>query len=113
MCDAAGLRAIWTAAQAVQVDPRLRRYCIALVHASRAQPGTIALGVSPRGGLALQSAARARALMDSRDFVIPEDIYALAPAVFRHRLILSFDAEADGLSGSLIATRLLQTVPSP
>jgi len=113
VCDMAALQAVWSAARNVQVDPRLRRYCIALVHASRAQPGTVALGVSPRGGLALQSAARARALLDHRDFVIPEDIYALVPAVFRHRLILSFDAEADGLSGGAIAARLLQTVQSP
>src|SRR6185369_6469269 len=80
--DPAAFPALWGAAAAVRVDPRLRRYILALTQATRVRPGTLALGVSPRGGLALQAAAQARALLNARDFVLPEDIYRLAPAVF-------------------------------
>ena len=111
--DPATLPALWQATTRVRMDPRLRRYILALSQATRVRPGTLALGVSPRGGLALQAAAQARALLHERDFVLPEDIYRLAPAVFGHRLILSFDAEGDGLKPGQILREILQAVPSP
>lgn len=67
-------------------------------------------GVSPRGTIALDRCARARAWMKQRDFVSPEDVQAVVHDVFRHRLILSFEAEANGITSNQVIDRLLQLV---
>ena len=73
----------------------------------------ISFGASPRASIALHSCAKIRALFEGRDFVLPEDVKAVAPAVLRHRLVLSYEAGADGLSADDIVARILSLVSIP
>ncbi len=72
----------------VTLDASLAEYLLALVHATR-QHKHLALGVSPRGGLTLRQAARAKALTEGRTYCLPDDIKSMAPPVFKHRVMLS------------------------
>jgi len=105
----------------VHVDARIQDYVVELLHATRA-PGDagvpdlkplISMGASPRAGIALQACARARAFLDGRSFVLPEDVKALAPDVLRHRLLLSFEAEARGMGPDEVLDLILAAVPVP
>ena len=71
----------------------------------------IEYGASPRATIALDRCARARAWLLGRDFVSPEDVLALAPDVLRHRIIPSFEAEAEGHTVDSLIRRLLELVP--
>jgi len=96
-------------AKAIKVSEPLVDYVLRLVEATRTQP-RFAVGLSPRGSLALLSAARAWALLDRRDFVIPEDIQAVLPAVAGHRL--RERADPGGQSGGALVQWLLSEVPA-
>jgi MoxR-like ATPase len=118
----AELRPIMTAAELVElqnkaeyitVDPTLVDYVVALAAATR-QHDQLHLGVSPRGSLALIRAAKASALLNDRNYIIPEDITSNAVPVFAHRCVSkSFMHDADGTSSQRIMQQLLETVPSP
>lgn len=71
----------------------------------------IELGVSPRATIALDRCARARAWLEGRDFVTPEDVQNLLPDVYRHRLLLSFEAEANGITAEQVIDELVARVP--
>lgn len=113
-----------SAARAAVLDthlaPQLERYLIELVLASR-DPGRydqdlarrIAWGASPRGSIALERCARARAWLAGRDYVTPEDVHAIAPDVLRHRVLPSYEATAEGWDGDRLVDELLQKVPLP
>lgn len=73
----------------------------------------ISFGASPRASIALTRLARVNALFDGRDYVVPADVKAVAPPVLRHRLVLSYEAGADGLSADDIVARILSVVPLP
>jgi MoxR-like ATPase len=75
--------------------------------------GWVAYGASPRASLGIVAAARAMALIRGRDYVLPQDVIDVAADVLRHRLVLSYDALADGVPVEHIVTRVLQTVPLP
>jgi MoxR-like ATPase len=98
----------------------LERYLIELVMASR-QPEKyhselerwIEYGASPRATMALDRCARAHAWLNEKDFVSPEDIQAVAHAVLRHRILLSYEAEADGVSTDQVIDRIIQLVAVP
>ena len=97
----------------------VEEYIVQLIHATRkseAYGGDLALwldfGASPRATIALDRCSRALAWMDGRDFVTPDDIRAVAHDVLRHRLILSFEAEASGITANQVIDTLLATVPS-
>jgi len=75
--------------------------------------GWVAYGASPRASLGMIAAARALALMRGRDYVLPQDVLDIAPDVLRHRLVLSYDALADGVPAEHVVRRVLQTVPLP
>ena len=96
----------------VHVAPALAEYIVDLVEATRGRSDLL-LGVSPRGALALQRAARAFAASVNRDYVVPDDIKWLAPAVLEHRLILSPDAELHGVTQGDIVRDVLTRVPVP
>ncbi len=104
----------------LHMAPVLEEYLVQLVMASR-QPKRydddlqrlIAYGASPRATLALDRCARAHAWLEGRDFVSPADIQALVYEVLRHRIILSFEAEAEGLTTDDVVKRILQIVPVP
>jgi len=73
--------------------------------------GWVAYGASPRASLGIIAAGRALALVRGRDYVLPQDVVDVAADVLRHRLVLSYDALADGVPIDHIVTRVLQTVP--
>ena len=99
----------------IYMAPAVEEYIIQLVMATRERTGVLAeqleFGVSPRASIALDQTSRARAWLDGRDFVTPEDVQAVCHDVFRHRLIVSFDAEAQGITANQIIDTLLQQVP--
>ena len=104
----------------LHVAPQLERYLIELVLASRDAARydkdlarRIAWGASPRGSIALERCARARAWLAGRDFVTPEDIRAIAPDVLRHRVLPSYEATAEGWDGEKLVAALLDRVPLP
>ncbi len=96
----------------VHVAPSLKGYIIDLVTATRDHPG-LALGVSTRGGLSLQRAARAFAASLGREYVIPDDIKLLVQPVLEHRLILTPDAQLRGTTAAGILDEILVSLPVP
>ena len=95
----------------------VERYIVALILATRKPPEELAplieLGASPRGTIGLDLCARANAWLAERDFVTPEDVQAVAADVLRHRIICSFDADAQGISCDTLIDQLLAQVPVP
>ena len=75
--------------------------------------GLIAFGASPRAGIALSLAARGLALLNGRAYVLPQDVKILAPDVLRHRIVLSYEAEAEGIDADAIIARLLAKLHTP
>jgi MoxR-like ATPase len=105
---------------AVYMAPEVEDYLVHLVMATRrpteyaAELGEwLRFGASPRATLALDRCARARAWLDGRDFVTPEDVQSIAPDVLRHRVLLSYEAEADGRGPNDFISALLARVPAP
>ncbi len=96
----------------VYVAPELQGYIVDLVEATR-HHRDLMLGVSPRGALALQRAARALGASVGRSYVVPDDVKALAPAVLEHRLVLSSDAMMRGVDPGDVLASILDTVPVP
>ena len=96
----------------VHADPALADYVVALATATRRDP-RLALGASPRAGLALLRASKARALMEGRPYATPEDVRALGRAVLAHRLILTPDARARGAAAEDAVADALDSVPVP
>ncbi len=103
------------------VDPNLMQYAVRLVSATR-QPGRFGLadlqkyltyGASPRATIHLIEGGRALAYLRGRTYVLPEDIADLAPDVLRHRLVLTYEALAEGLTPDQIIHRIMQRVPAP
>lgn len=104
----------------IHLAPELARYIVHLVTASRqpemASPDLARLvrfGASPRGSIALERCARARAWLAGRDYVSPTDIQACAPDVLRHRILLSYEAEADGTTPDHVIDALIKCVTVP
>lgn len=100
--------------------PELEQYIVQLVMATRDGaeydpdlPKLISYGGSPRATIGLDRCARARAWLHHRDYVSPDDIHAVAHDVLHHRLLLSYEAEADGVTSNQIVDRLLELVPTP
>jgi MoxR-like ATPase len=118
---AAGLAQAQATLSGVHLDDRLKDYCVALARATRAPReagiagliGMIQVGASPRASIALAQAARAHAFLEGRGFTTPQDVKAVAPDVLRHRLIPSYEAEAEDLDGDALVGRLLEHVQVP
>jgi MoxR-like ATPase len=107
--DVAGLA---ERARDVFVEESLSRYVVALLRQTRADT-RLYLGASPRAGIALLRVAKARALADGRDFLVPDDVKAIAVSVLAHRLILGPEARSAGLGGAAIVTEALEKTPVP
>ena len=101
-----------TAAKSVYVDQLVRQYIVRLVEATR-QHQDIALGASPRASLGLFRSSRALALVQDRDFVLPDDIKAVAVPVMAHRIILSSSARMRGVAQRDVVSELLESVAVP
>jgi MoxR-like ATPase len=119
--DTARLLALQARANQVFVHHALAEYVVRLVLATRDPArfglpdvaGQLAYGASPRATLGLVAAGRALALLRGRDYVLPNDILDLAPDVLAHRLVLSFDAVADGVAAETLVHRIVEAVPLP
>jgi MoxR-like ATPase len=105
---------------ALHLAPQLETYIVQLVLATR-EPSPygaelaryVAYGASPRGTIALDRCARAHAWLNGRDYVTPEDVHAIAADVLRHRVLLSYEAEAEGISADRVVAMLLERVSLP
>jgi MoxR-like ATPase len=112
LTDGAGLRAMQAAVETVTVDETVSRYCVALAIATR-EHNDVLTGSSPRGSLGLALAARGFALVRGRDYVIPEDVKAVARAVLSHRITVKAELWMTQASGSRVVDAVLASVPSP
>jgi MoxR-like ATPase len=109
------------ATRAVYVDPALIEYSVRVSNATR-EPGAIGLvdiaryityGASPRASINMVLAAQALALVRGREYALPDDVYAVARDVLRHRLVLSYEALADNVSADDVLNRILGVIPLP
>ena len=100
------------AVEAIPMVGDVTDYVVALVRATREAPD-LEGGASPRAAAMLAGAARARAALDGRDYVIPDDVKALAPAVLRHRVLLSAAAEIEGRPVESVISRLIDEIGAP
>ena len=110
--EAGLLTAALNAVAEVKLVDEVIDYIAALVRGTR-EASDLESGASPRAGSMLAGAARARAAIDGRDFVIPDDVKALAPAILRHRVILSPAAEINGRRVEDIVTSIIETIEAP
>jgi MoxR-like ATPase len=110
--DAAGILELTRSAEQVLIDPAIVDYLLRLVRATRDHPSLIQ-GGSPRASIALARTAKTQALLSGRDFVVPDDVKAVAAPVLRHRLRLGVDAELEGQTVESVLTQLLEQVEAP
>jgi MoxR-like ATPase len=110
--DAPTLVAMQRALEQVHVAASIEGYIVDLVNATRTSR-RLAVGASPRGSLALLKLSRAKAALDGRDFVVPEDVKAVAVPVFAHRLTLRPELWVQRIRGEDIVAEALETVPTP
>ena len=110
--NALGLEALRASVDAVRVESRITAYITAVVRATR-EAASLTLGASPRAGVALLKAARAAALVAGRDFVIPDDVKSLAPAVLRHRIMVAPELELEGVTPDQALSSILEKVEVP
>ena len=96
----------------VYTDHVIVNYITQMVRMSREHP-RVAVGVSPRGGLALLRIARGIALIHGRDFVVPDDVKMVAPDVLAHRIILNIEDTLEGVRGDAVIDEIVQQVPVP
>jgi MoxR-like ATPase len=99
-------------AKAIYVEESVNRYVVALLRQTRSD-ARLYLGASPRSGIALLRVAKALALADGREFLVPDDVKAVAPHVLAHRLILAPEARSAGLGGADIVREALERTPVP
>ena len=104
----------------IHLDDKVKDYIVSIIHASRHPEGVTAhlknlirCGASPRGTINLALASKAHAFLQSRDYVTPNDIKVLAPDILRHRILLSYEAEAEGVTTDDIVQQLLDKLPVP
>jgi MoxR-like ATPase len=110
--DARGLAELRTAVRGVRVQPALIGYVAALVRATRDAPA-LTLGASPRASVALLKLSQAAALVDGRDYVIPDDAKILATAVLRHRVIVAPELELEGVTADTALRSVIERVEAP
>ena len=118
--DPSALLALRPEVDAVHLDDKIREYILDIVRATR-QPEDfhldlgplIQLGASPRAGIGLVLASKAVALLAGRDYVVPHDVKRIGPDVLRHRILVSFEAEAEDISAEEVLARLFAELPVP
>ena len=113
------ITAMRQAAEKITCDEKIVDYIVNILAVTRPAGGTGALekyinfGASPRAGIAMLQCAKVHALFAGRDFVLPEDVKAVAMNVLRHRLVLSYEAAADNITADEIIQRILDFIPVP
>ena len=106
------IHALQQAVQKVHVDASIKEYIVEIAQATRHHP-SVYLGVSPRGSIALMKAAQAYALLNQRDYVIPDDVQYLAPYTWPHRMILTSEATYEGKKAETLLRQLLEQIGVP
>lgn len=108
--------------QAIFIDQKVKEYILDIVFATREiskheglkdLPNLISIGASPRATISLAKAAKAKAFIEGRGFVTPDDVKSIAEDVLRHRILLSFEAEAEEMTSANIVRKVLSTLPAP
>jgi MoxR-like ATPase len=112
IAEGTAVLAMQRAVEAVHVEADVGYYIVDLAAATRARPSVL-VGASPRGSLALVKLSRARALLDGRDFVTPDDVKAVAVPALAHRLVLHPELWVSGVSGEDVVRQCLDLVPTP
>ncbi len=112
VCAAADILAAQRAVRAVYADALVRQYIVELVNGTRTHPD-VYLGASPRGSLAVYSLAQARAALDGRDYVLPDDVKDVAAAALAHRLVLRRSAGESRAPAEELIASLLDRLPVP
>jgi MoxR-like ATPase len=110
VCSVAELRELQAAVREIYVDATVSEYIVRLVNATRTHPD-VYLGASPRGSIALYRAGQARAALLGRDYVIPDDVKALAGPALAHRLIIKTSSSIREVDAETVIRELLETVP--
>ena len=110
--DASGLAELREAVRRVRVEPALTGYITALVRATRGAPA-LSLGASPRASVSLLKLSQAAALLDGREYVVPDDVKSLAIPVLRHRVILAPELELEGVTADAALQTLIERVEAP
>jgi len=110
--DRQGLLTVQHAVETVEVDESVGRYCVALAAATRTHPDVLT-GSSPRGSLGLVLSARAWAVIRGRDYVVPEDVKAVARSVLAHRITIKPELWMTSASGRGVVDAVLREVPTP
>lgn len=120
LLDTDDIVALQNTAREIFVEDRIIDYATDLVQATRSGEragldfeGLVQLGASPRASIGLVQAARAKALMEGRDAVLPEDVKSVAYDVLRHRILLTYHADAEGVTSEQIIEKILATVKVP
>ena len=118
--DPATVLVLRSRVDAVHLDAKIREYILDLVRATRSPDeigldlsAHVQLGASPRASIALALASKALALLRGRDYVVPHDVQSIGPDVLRHRLLLGFEAEAEGITVDAVIARLFAEAPTP
>jgi MoxR-like ATPase len=117
VADAATVLAAQELVRSIRITEPLMHYIVDLVRATR-EPGAVdaqlaravEFGASPRASIALAAAARARAFLDGRGYCLPEDVKEVAGDVLRHRILPTYEAEAEGIGSEAIVARILDVV---
>jgi MoxR-like ATPase len=112
MATAGQLLRMQQAVEGIDVDESVGRYCVQLTAATRTHSDVL-MGASPRGALGLLLCSRAYAVVSGRDYVTPEDVKAVAPAVLSHRVTVRPELWMSNVSGTAVVASLLRTVPTP
>jgi MoxR-like ATPase len=115
------LKALQRECQSVYVDPSLMQYAVRLASATRNPDHYgvadvakyVSFGASPRASIYLIEGGRALAFLRGRTYVLPEDVTDLVPDVFRHRLVLTYEALAEGMTADQLIGRIMQHIPAP
>jgi MoxR-like ATPase len=107
------LKALQATVRSIYVDPQLISYAVDVATATREPTDYVAFGVSPRGPISLVQSARALAVVRGREYVLAEDLQSLAKDALRHRLVLTYQALAEGVTADAILENVLASVPVP
>ena len=110
--DAAGLAELREGVRRVRVEPSLTAYITGIVRATRDAPA-LTMGASPRASVALLKLAQASALVDGREYVVPDDVKGLAPAVLRHRVVVAPELELEGVTADVALRTIIDRVEAP
>jgi MoxR-like ATPase len=113
VCTTEELKQLQKECRKVYVEPSLIQYAVRLSNATRAPDKYLTYGASPRASIHLIEGARALAFLRGRDYALPEDVTDLVPDVLRHRLVLSYEALAEGLTADDLVKKIMQKVRAP